>query len=64
MNLTYTFAADSEGKITSTTINDASDKYVVSLNYSDFKTTADKQFPTRMYVKTYQSPILSSVVPE
>jgi hypothetical protein len=55
MNLTYTFAADSEGKITSTTINDASDKYVVSLNYSDFKTTADKQFPTRMYVKLTKS---------
>jgi hypothetical protein len=55
MNLTYTFAADSEGKITSTTINDASDKYIVSLNYSDFKTTADKQFPTKMYMKLTKS---------
>lgn len=48
MGLVYTFMADGEEKILSTTISEASDKYALQWDYSDFRITEGKSFPMRM----------------
>ena len=48
MGLLYTFMADGEEKILSTTISEASDKYALQWDYSDFRITEGKSFPMRM----------------
>lgn len=48
MGLFYTFMADGEEKILSTTISDPSDKYVLQWDYADFRISGGKSFPMRM----------------
>lgn len=57
MNLMYIFAANANGKITSTTVNDAQDRYQVLWNYNDFRTTAGEMFPMKMDIQLQENEV-------
>lgn len=51
MGLFYTFMADGEGKLFSTSVSEPSDRYSLQWSYNDFRLVGERLFPMKMEVQ-------------
>lgn len=54
MGLLYRFIADGEGKLLSTDISAASNRYALQWEYADFRLVNDHPFPMRMNIEVFE----------
>lgn len=53
MGLIYTFIADGEGKLLSSSASDAKEQYALQWNYADFRQSAGQVFPNLMDIEIF-----------